>query len=104
MFLSKKFNTSTTCAGKVVTKEWSSDVFTFLKGVFQGDPYSVIIFLVFFQPLLEFLLLKKSQGYKLDDNQVITLPFVDYFEVISNHQTEHKKLVIDVHGPRIKSL
>ena len=25
--------------GKVVTKEWSSDIFTFLKGVFQGDPY-----------------------------------------------------------------
>ena len=41
--------------GKVVTKKWTSDVFTFLKGVFQGDPYSANIFLVVFQPLLDFL-------------------------------------------------
>ena len=31
--------------GKVLTKDWESEPFKFLRGVFQGDPYSGIIFL-----------------------------------------------------------
>ena len=82
--------------GKVVNKEWSSDIFTFLKGVFQGDPYSAIIFLMVFQPLLDFLLKHKSHSYKLGNHQVVTLLFADDFEVISNHQTKHQQMVLEV--------
>ena len=42
-------------SGKVVTKEWTSVNFNFKKGVFQGDPYSPIIFLICFNPLLQHL-------------------------------------------------
>ena len=55
-----------------------------------------MIFLVVFQPLLNFLLKHKSQGCKLGNHHVVTLPFADDFEVISNHQTKHQKLVLEV--------
>ena len=38
--------------GKVVTTAWTSIPFRFRRGVFQGDPYSPIIFLVCFNPLI----------------------------------------------------
>ena len=83
--------------GKVTTKEWISEVFQFCKGIFQGDPYSPIIFLVVFQPLLDFILQKKEAlGYKLGNHKVITLPFADDFELITNHKTRHQKLVCEV--------
>ena len=83
--------------GKVSTKEWISEAFKFCKGIFQGDPYSPIIFLVVFQPLLDFILKKKETlGYKLGGYKVITLPFADDFELISNHKTRHQALVSDV--------
>ena len=44
--------------GRVVTSSWESDIFNFLKGAFQGDPYSGTIFLVTFNPLIEYI--KKS--------------------------------------------
>ena len=46
--------------GKVCSKNWESDVFTFLKGVFQGDPFSGVIFLIVFNPILEYIKLQKK--------------------------------------------
>ena len=52
--------------GKVVCQEWESDFFQFLKGVFQGDPLSGVIFLVVFNPILEYIKThKEKQGYQL---------------------------------------
>ena len=39
--------------GKIVTKQWTSDIFDFKKGIFTGDNYSPIIFNVVFQPLID---------------------------------------------------
>ena len=33
--------------GKVITKEWETEMFKFKKGVFQGDPYLCVIFFAF---------------------------------------------------------
>ena len=40
---------------RVVTKDWKSDWFYYLLGLFQGDPLSVILFLIVFNLLLDFL-------------------------------------------------
>ena len=39
--------------GKVVCQDWESDIFLFLKRVFQGDPLSGVIFLIIFNPIIE---------------------------------------------------
>ena len=79
--------------GKIVTKEWVSKVFKFCKGIFTGDNYSPIIFNVIFQPLIDFIMNhKESQGYSQGNTKVITKPFADDFELISNHKTKHQKL------------
>ena len=41
--------------GKVVTPDWETDVFEFRKGVFQGDPYLCVIFLVVFNPIIQYI-------------------------------------------------
>ena len=49
--------------GKVTCQDWESVVFCFLKGVFQGDPLSGVIFLVVFNPIIEYIKsLKQKQG------------------------------------------
>ena len=83
--------------GKVVTKEWVSEVFRFLKGIAQVDNYSGIIFLVIFQPLISYLeSMKESLGYQLGNVKVITKPFVDDFESITTNKTKHQKLMNDI--------
>ena len=41
--------------GTVETHKWKTDLFNFLKGVFQGDPFSGVIFLVVFNPILQYI-------------------------------------------------
>ena len=83
--------------GKIVTKEWSSNTFDFKKGIFTGDNYSPIIFNVLFQPLIDAIKSRKEdQGYNLGDKKVITKPFADDFELISNNKTKHQKLQDEV--------
>ena len=51
------------------------------------------IFNVVFQPLIDFNLEhKESHGYKLGETKIITKPFADDFEIITNHKTKHQKL------------
>ena len=74
-----------------------SDLFEFLKGIFQGDPYSPTIFLVIFQPLIDFIQLhRESHGYQLGKSKVLTTPFADDFDLITNNCKKHQKLQLDV--------
>jgi hypothetical protein len=52
--------------GKVTCQDWESDLFQFLKGVFQGDPLSGVILLIIFNPIIEYIKChKEKHGYKL---------------------------------------
>ena len=88
--------------GKVLTKEWESELFKFLRGVFQGDPYSGIIFLIIFNPIVEFIKLHiQTHGYQVTTDtkgvkSVITTPFADDFNVITRDKFIHQELVTSV--------
>ena len=91
--------------GKVVTPNWESDVFDFLRGTFQGDPFSGTIFLVTFNPLIEFIKkFKVKQGYKIEETHenitstthIITTPFADDFNLISRDKYLHQKLISEI--------
>ena len=80
--------------GKVRTAEFVSDLFSFRKGVFQGDPLSPIIFLICFNPILERLKeIENQYGYNLEGERVITLPFADDFNLITTDKRRHQKLI-----------
>ena len=78
--------------GKVLTKEWESELFKILVGVFQGDPYSGIIFLIIFNPIVELIKLHtETHGYQVTTDtkgvkSVITTPFADNFNVITREK------------------
>ena len=87
--------------GKVITASWESDLFKFLKGVFAGDPYSGIIFLVVFNPIIHFIKQhQETHGYtlktKTNVKNVSTTPFADDFNIISREHMKHQTLVTDV--------
>ena len=87
--------------GKVICQDWESDLFQFLKGVFQGDPLSGVIFLIIFNPIIEYIKChKEKNGYQLttktDATFVNTTPFADDFNVISRNIRQHQALVTDV--------
>ena len=79
--------------GKVRMLDWVTEEFSFNKGVFQGDPLSPIIFICF-NPILEELgKFKESDGYNLELNCFITLPFADDFNLITRDVRKHRKLM-----------
>ena len=87
--------------GIIHTQNLVGDIFKVLKGVFQGDPYSGVIFLIIFNPIIEYIKKQKEQqGYELKTStsatSVITTPFADDFNIISRNSTKHQKLVKDV--------
>ena len=88
--------------GNVLTKNWETDLFNFLKGVFQGDPYSGVIFLIIFNPIIEYIKkLKETHGYSITTvgkgaKSVITTPFADDFNLITHNKNLHQQLVTDV--------
>ena len=83
--------------GKVKTQDWETEIFKFLRGTFQGDPFSGTIFLITFNPLIEYIkTFKERQGYKINETSVITTPFADDFNLISNNQKKHQKLITEV--------
>ena len=83
--------------GRIVTKEWISEVFKFLKGIYQGDPYSSSIFLMVFQPLIDVIMsFKESHGYQLGGTKMISTPFADDFDLSSNHVKKHQNLMLDI--------
>ena len=81
--------------GRVRTGEGLSELFSFDKGVFQGDPLSPIIFLICFNPILEKLKqMEGKYGYNINGERVITLPFADDFNLITTDKRRHQ-LIID---------
>ena len=75
----------------MTTEDWATDVFKFLQGAFQGDPYSGIIFLIFFNPLIEYIkTFKETHGYNIKTNtqetKIITTPFDDDFNLVPNNK------------------
>jgi hypothetical protein len=64
--------------------------------VFQGDPLSPIIFLVVFNPIIQYLKLKEEFGYNLDGTKYITLPFADDFCLISSDKRKHQKFMNEI--------
>ena len=86
-----------TLKGKVKTKEWETEIFEFLRGTFQGDPFSGTIFLITLNPLIEYIKrFKERQGYTIKETTVITTPFADDFNLISNNHKLHQKLITAV--------
>ena len=95
--------------GKVCTQDWETDFFKFLKGVFQGDPYSGVIFLVVFNPLIEYIKkYKETHGYTIKTetkgaHSVITTPFADDFNLITHNKNMHQALLTEIET-KIKSM
>ena len=88
--------------GKVYTKEWESEFYKFLRGVFQGDPFSGIIFLVVFNTLVEFLKKhKETHGYQISTKEtgvksVVTTPFADDFNKLTRSKSMQQNLISDI--------
>ena len=87
--------------GIIHTQNWEGEIFKFLKGVFQGDPYSGVNFLIIFNPIIEYIKKQREQqGYELKTSPsakfVVTPPFADDFNIISRNSTKHQQLVKDV--------
>ena len=78
-------------------KNWRSERFYFKRGVFQGDPLSPTIFITVFNPLLEYLQTEAKHGYHLtSESPVITTPFADDFNVITNNAKSHQRILLNV--------
>ena len=80
----------------VKTNKWTSSEFSFQHGVFQGDPWSPIIFLTAFNPILEKLEQNTNFGYDLNGKKFITCPFADDFNLITSHKTTHQRLIREI--------
>ena len=71
--------------GVVLTVKWRSKRFKFKRGVFQGDPLIPTLFLMNFNPILQLLKNMEKQGC------LITLPYVDYFCVMTTDKRKQHK-------------
>ena len=78
------------------TQEWCSDPFSFRRGVYQGDPLSPIVFLLTFNPILEFLLKNNKIGYEINNQSIKTLPFADDFCLISTNKGSHQNMIHEI--------
>ena len=84
------------------TPSWRSQPFPFCRGVFQGDPLSLTIFLMVFNPVLLHLKnLEEKFGYKLDNDKkvtpIITLPYADDFCLITTNLRTHQNIINDIY-------
>jgi len=82
--------------GSVVTQQWQSRPFNFKKGIFQGDPWSPIIFLIVFNPLLEKLNELRNKGYNMNNINIITTPFADDFNLITSDKRQHQHIINNI--------
>ncbi len=78
----------------MVTKGWTSEEFSFKKGVYQGDRLSPIVFLLAFNPIREKLCSYSGEkGYNLSGFQIITTLFSDDFILCTTKHCTHQKLI-----------
>ena len=80
----------------VHTRSFKTQNFSFKRGVFQGDPLSPIIFLVVFNPIIEFLEENSKFGYKMQEENTITLPYADDFCLITTDLRTHRRLLSQI--------
>ena len=81
-YIKELYNKTTS---KVITNSFHSDPFSFKKGVTQGDPLSPIIFVLTFQPIIDFLIQNENSGVEINGKKVITLPYADDFCLITTN-------------------
>ena len=80
--------------GYVYGPAWNSQPFKFRRGVFQGDPWSPILFLLAFNPIIQDLKAQENRfGYYFNGQHVITLPYADDFCLITLNQRTHQRLI-----------
>ncbi len=83
--------------GYVQGPGWKSEPFRFKKGTFQGDPLSPILFILVFNPIVQYLKqFETSHGYCLNDQHIITLPYADDFILVTNNKLKHQKLMNEI--------
>ena len=70
---------------------YCTNEFPFKRGVFQGDPISPIIFIMVFNPLIEFLQSETGSGYDFEGH--ITLPYADDFCLITTNKLTHQRIM-----------
>ena len=86
-------------SGVITGPSWTTTKFPFRTGTFQGDPLSPVIFILVFNPIIQYLKLKEDRyGYKLNGNSVITLPYADDFNLITNNKITHQRLINELHS------
>ena len=86
-------------SGVITGPSWTTTKFPFRTGTFQGDPLSPVIFILVFNPIIQYLKLKEDRyGYKLNGNSVITLPYADDFNLITNNKRTHQRLINELHS------
>ena len=83
-------------SGRVRTKNWTSDYFDFKNGIFQGDSLSPIIFLLCFNPIVQYLESELSHGYLVQDTKIITTPFADDFSLITSNKRTHQRIITTI--------
>lgn len=66
-------------SAKVMTNDWSTSAIPLQVGVFQGDPFSVVIFNTVINTLLDALKVRPDLGYKLHSTSycINTLQYAD---------------------------
>ena len=94
---------------KVVTQKYETNPFQFKAGLFKGDPTSPILFLIVFNPIIQYLGCQKEMGFDLNGEKVIALPYADDFCTMTTHKMKHQKLMniinnlIETMGMKLKS-
>ena len=83
--------------GTVNGPSWQTNPIHFKRGVYQGDPWSPIIFLLAFNPLIAHLKsIEQKHGYDLNGERFITLPFADDFCLITANQRSHQRIINEI--------
>ena len=94
----------------IVTKSWKTDTFAFKRGVVQGCPVSPLIFLITFNPIIQWLESQKKFRFDLSNGEsehfesnIITLPFADDFCLISTNERTQRRLIQEIDS-KIRSM
>ena len=80
---------------RVVTKDWKTNWFFYMLGLFQGDPLSVVLFLIVFNLLLDLLKNQSDLGYKpsFSSSSTSSRAFADDLTLMSPRLDKMKQLI-----------
>ena len=80
---------------RIKTRKWKSEWFYYMIGLFQGDPLSVVLFLIVFNLLLDLLQADRSLGYKPSFSSTSTTnrAFADDLTLLSDRLDKMKRLI-----------